>query len=57
MANIIMAKENAEIKIPMQERVWRKGNPLRLLMGMETSTAAIENSVEIPYKTGNRTAI
>ena len=28
-------------------RVWRKGNPLTLLVGMHTSTAAIENSVEI----------
>ena len=36
---------------------WRKGNPLTLLVGMQTSTAAMENSVEIPLKTGNRTAI
>ena len=27
---------------------WRKGNPLTLLVGMQTSTAAMENSVEIP---------
>ena len=26
----------------------RKGNPLILLVGMQTSTAAMENSVEIP---------
>ena len=39
------------------ERVWRKGNPLTLLVGMQTSTAAMENSVEISLKTGNRTAI
>ena len=39
------------------ERVWRKGNPLTLLMGMQTSIATMENSVEIPSKTGNRTAI
>ena len=30
------------------ERVWRKGNPLTLFMGMQTSTATMENSVEIP---------
>ena len=30
------------------ERVWRKGNPLTLLLGMQTSTATMENSVEIP---------
>ena len=41
----------------MLERVWRKGNPLTLLVGMQTSTATMENSVEIPWKTGNRTAI
>ena len=28
-------------------RVWRKGNPLTLLVGMQTSTATMENSVEI----------
>ena len=41
----------------MLERVWRKGNPLTLLVGMQTSTATMENSVEIPEKTGNRTAL
>ena len=39
----------------MLERVWRKGNPLTLLVGMQTGT--VENSVEIPKKTENRTAI
>ena len=34
----------------MLERVWRKGNPLKLLVGMQTSTATMENSVEIPLK-------
>ena len=35
----------------MLERVWRKGNPLTLLVGMQTSIATMENSVEIelPY--------
>ena len=27
------------------ERVWRKGNPLTLLVGMQTSTATMENRV------------
>ena len=40
-----------------RERVWRKGNSLTLLVGMQTSTATMENSVEIPQKTGNRTAL
>ena len=35
-------------KAKMLERVWRKGNPLTLLVGMQTSTATMENSVEIP---------
>ena len=34
----------------MLERVWRKGNPLTLLVGMQTSTATMENSVEISLK-------
>ncbi|XDA70409.1 hypothetical protein R6Z07F_000779 [Ovis aries] len=34
----------------MLEKVWRKGNPLTLLVGMQTSTATMENSVEIPLK-------
>ena len=36
----------------MLEKVWRKRNPLKLLVGMQTSTATMENSVGIPYKTG-----
>ena len=41
----------------MLERVWRKGNSLTLLVGMQTSIATMECSMEIPLKTGNRTAI
>ena len=41
----------------MLERVWRKGNPLTLLVGMQTSTATMENrgrflkklQIELPY--------
>ena len=42
----------------MLERVWRKGNPLTLFVGMQTSTATMENRVrrflkkleiELPY--------
>ena len=29
-------------------RMWRKGNPLTLLMGMQTGAATLENGVEIP---------
>jgi len=34
----------------MLERVWRKGNPFILLVGMQTSTATVEYSVKIPQK-------
>ena len=34
----------------MLKRVWRKGNPLTLLVGVQTSTATMENSVELPRK-------
>ena len=35
-------------KQKMLERVWRKGTPLTLLVGMQTSTATMENNVEFP---------
>ena len=36
----------------MLERVWRKENPLTLLVGMKIYTATTENSMEIPKKLG-----
>ena len=30
--------------------MWRNGNPLALLVGMQTGAAALENSVEVPQK-------
>ena len=33
----------------MLERVWRKGNPLALLVGMQIDIATMENSMEIPF--------
>ena len=32
----------------MLERMWRNGNPLALLVGMQTGAATLENSVEVP---------
>ena len=32
----------------MLARMWRNGNPLALLVGMQTAAAALENSVEVP---------
>ena len=43
-------------KQQMLERVWRKGNPLTVLVEMQASTATMENSMEIPLKTEYRTA-
>ena len=37
-------------KQQMQKRVWREGNPLTLLVRMQTSSATMENSVEIVKK-------
>ena len=38
------------------ERLWRKGNPSALLVGMLTDAATVENSMEFPQKTKNGTA-
>ena len=35
----------------------RKGNPWTLLVGMKIGAATMENSMEVPQKTKNRTAI
>ena len=32
-------------------RLWRKGNPSTLLVGMEMGAATVENSMEFPQKT------
>ena len=41
----------------MLERVCRKRNTLTLFVAIQTDTATMENRVEIPSKTGNRTAV
>ena len=35
-------------KQEMLERVWRKGNPLAMLVGMQLDTATMETDIEIP---------
>ena len=52
-----MAAIQKSINTKRWRGLWRKGNPLKLLVGMQTSTATMENSAEIPLKTGNRTAL
>ena len=41
----------------MLERLWRKGNPPTLLVGMYIGVATMENSMEVPQKTKNRVAV
>ena len=38
-------------------RLWRKGNPITLLIGMQTGAATVENSMEFLQKTKNGTAL
>ena len=38
-------------------RLWGKGNPSALLVGMQTGTATVENSMKIPQKIINGTAL
>ena len=40
----------------MLERMWRKGNPTALLVGIQTGAATVKNSMEFPQKTKNGTA-
>ena len=38
-------------------RMWRKGSPCALLVGMQTGAATVENSIEVPQKIKNGTAV
>ena len=41
-------------KLQTLEKMWRKGNPLALSVGMSTDTTTTENSMEIPLKTRSK---
>ena len=41
----------------MLERMWRNGNPLALLVGMQIGAGGLESSVEVPQKTKNITTL
>ena len=43
-----MGKIDKARKQQMLERMWREGNPLILLVGMQVGKATLENSVEVP---------
>ena len=50
--------QNEQIRrLQMLERMWRKGNPRALLVGMQTGAATVENSREVPQKITNRTTL
>ena len=38
-------------------KIRRKGNPLALLVGMQTGAATLENSMEFPQKVKNRATL
>ena len=41
----------------MLERMWRKGNPLTLLVEIYIDATTMENCMEVPQKTKDRTTI
>ena len=41
----------------MLERMWRKGNPLALLVGIQAGIAALENSMEVLQEVINRATL
>ena len=41
----------------MLESIWRKGNPLALLVGIQTGIASLENCVEGPQRVNNRATL
>ena len=38
-------------------KMWRKGKPCILLVGMQTHAATVENSIKLPQKTKNGAAV
>ena len=54
MALIIKRLNNNKQQVPA--RLWRKGNPSALLVGMQTGAVTVEDSLEFPQKTKNGTA-
>ena len=50
MYHSFLIHSSADGHLGWASRVWRKGNPLTLLVGMQTSIATMENSVEISLK-------
>ena len=56
-SHISQSGQHKQIHKQMLERMWRKGNPSALLVGMQTGEATVEYSMEFPQKTKNGTAL
>ena len=56
-SQVRMAKINKTVNNNVMERMWRKGNPLPLLVGIQVGAATLENSVEIPQEIKNRATL
>ena len=41
----------------MLVRMWRKWNPLALLVEMQAGTSTIENSIDVPQEAKNRATL
>ena len=41
----------------MLARMQKKGNPLKLLVGMQAGAATLENNMEVPQKVENRATL
>ena len=41
----------------MLSKMWRKGNPLTLLVGTQADAATLENSMEVPQKVESRATL
>ena len=41
----------------MLAKMWKKGNPLKLLVVMQTGSATLKNGIEVPQKVKNKTPI
>ena len=46
-----------QINKQVLERMWRKGNPSALLVGLQTEGTTMEPNMEFPQKTKNGTAL
>ena len=55
-APVRVAMVNKINKQQVLTRLWRKGNPSALLVGMQTGAATVENRMEFCQKTKNGTA-